>query len=144
MIIGDLYYVETGRNYCGKDSYEHQRGFFVLGRRRGGPRSSIITKLRSEGHNVIYFGAPINSQKVQNIRQNQNASICYYSGSDSITLLGRVEFVTDNTLRKQLWREWCQKTNAIALNEYDFCPMKFTTTEATFWIRNKLSTFNYE
>ena len=76
----------------------------------GGPRSSIITKLRSEGHNVIYFGAPINSQKVQNIRQNQNASICYYSGSD----------------------------------EYDFCPMKFTTTEATFWIRNKLSTFTYE
>ena len=49
----------------------------------GGPRSSIITKLRSEGHNVIYFGAPINSQKVQNIRQNQNASICYYSGSAS-------------------------------------------------------------
>lgn len=110
----------------------------------GGPRSSIITKLRSEGHNVIYFGAPINSQKVQNIRQNHNASICYYSGLDSITLLGRVEFVTDNTLRKQLWHEWCKKTNAIALNEYDFCPMKFTTTEATFWIRNKLSTFNYE
>ena len=79
----------------------------------GGPRSSIITKLRSDGHNVIYFGAP-------------------------------VEFVTDNTLRKQLWHEWCKKTNAIALNEYDFCPMKFTTTEATFWIRNKLSTFTYE
>lgn len=109
MIIGDLYYVETGRNYCGKDSYEHQRGFLSSVGAGGGPRSSIITKLRSEGHNVIYFGAPINSQKVQNIRQNQNASICYYSGSDSITLLGRVEFVTDNTLRKQLWHEWCKK-----------------------------------
>lgn len=110
----------------------------------GGPRSSIVTKLRSEGHTVIYFGAPLNSQKVQNIRQNPNASICYYSGCDSITLLGRVEFVTDNTLRKQLWHEWCKKTNALAVSEYDFCPMKFTTSEATFWIRNKLSTFTYE
>lgn len=109
----------------------------------GGPRSSIITKLRSEGHNVIYFAAPINSQKVQNIRQNPNASICYYSGCDSITLMGRVEFVTDSILKKQLWMEWCRRSNALNISEYDFCAMKFTTAEATFWIRNRLTTITY-
>ncbi len=109
----------------------------------GGPRSSIITKLRAEGHNVIYFAAPMSSQKVQNIRQNPNASICYYSGCDSVTLVGRVEFITDNTLRKQLWLEWCRRSNALSISEYDFCPMRFVTMEATFWIRNRLTTISY-
>lgn len=109
----------------------------------GGPRSSIITKLRSEGHNIIYFAAPMNSQKVQNIRQNPNASICYYSGCDSVTLMGRVELITDNTLRKQLWLEWCRRSNALTISEYDFCPMRFITMEATFWIRNRLTTISY-
>ncbi len=109
----------------------------------GGPRSSIVTKLKSEDYNVVYFGAPLNSRKVQNIKSNPNASICYYNGSDSITLVGKVEFVTDPSLKKQLWYEWCNKSNSMTMSEYDFCPMKFTTTEATFWIRNKLSTFTY-
>lgn len=109
----------------------------------GGPRSSIVTKLRSEGHNVIYFAAPVNSQKVQNIKQNPKASICYYSGTDSVTLTGYVEIITDNILRKQLWLEWCRHSGGISISEYDFTPMKFITTEATFWIRNKLSTITY-
>lgn len=109
----------------------------------GGPRSSIITKLRSEGYNTIYFAAPMSSQKVQNFRKNPNASICYYSGCDSVTLLGHVEFITDSTLIKQLWLEWCRRSCALTMSEYDFCPMRFVTTEATFWIRNNLTTVTY-
>jgi Uncharacterized stress protein (general stress protein 26) len=109
----------------------------------GSPRSSIVTKLRADGFSTIYFAAPADSHKVQNFRQNPSASVCYYSNCDSITLMGKIEFIEDAALKHQLWLECQKKSHYSGVNEYDFCPMRFTTVEATFWIANRLSTYQY-
>jgi general stress protein 26 len=55
----------------------------------------------------IYFTGDSNSPKVEQFKQNSNASLYYYiaGGFKNMTLFGKLELVTDKLLKDKLWMD---------------------------------------
>ena len=69
----------------------------------GYPRTCLLTKARNEGFSDIYFITSKRSKlngKATHFEQNPKASVCYFSGGDSVTLIGNVEFVEERELQE--------------------------------------------
>ncbi len=69
---------------------------------KGYPRICTMRKCAAEGFRDIYFVSSKRSKlngKVTHFENNDKASVCYSLGGDSVTLIGRVEFVTDRELQ---------------------------------------------
>ncbi len=65
-----------------------------------------MRKCTAEGFRDIYFVSSKRSKlngKVTHFENNDKASVCYSLGGDSVTLIGRVEFVTDRELQGRVW-----------------------------------------
>ena len=65
-----------------------------------------MRKWAAEGFHDIYFVSSKRSKrngKVTHFENNDKARVCYSLGGDSVTLIGRVEFVTDRELQGRVW-----------------------------------------
>ena len=65
-----------------------------------------MRKCAAEGFHDIYFVSSKRSKlngKVTHFENNYKARVCYSLGGDSVTLIGRVEFVTDRELQGRVW-----------------------------------------
>lgn len=63
---------------------------------KGYPRTCVLAIAKAEGFSDVYFitskRSPING-KVTHFENNPKASVCYFLGGDSVTLIGNIEFV---------------------------------------------------
>lgn len=55
----------------------------------------------------IYFASNVNAPKVEQLKKNSCASLYYYNEEimKNMILFGKLEFVTDRTLKDQLWHD---------------------------------------
>ena len=112
----------------------------------GYPRTCLLTKARNEGFSDIYFITSKRSKlngKVTHFEQNPKASVCYFSGGDSVTLIGNVEFVEEREFQEAVWRESDRRFFSKGIDDPKFRLLKFHTIEATFWIEGKFRTCKY-
>ena len=72
----------------------------------GYPRVCVISKIKTEGIRTIWMATGTHSAKTGHFRQNPKASVCYFLGGDSVTLLGEVEIVRDAAVKRELWQDW--------------------------------------
>ena len=73
---------------------------------KGYLRICTMRKCAAEGFHDIYFVSSKRSKlngKVTHFENNDKARVCYSLGGDSVTLIGRVEFVTDRELQGRVW-----------------------------------------
>lgn len=106
----------------------------------------MLTKARNEGFSDIYFITSKRSKlngKVTHFEQNPKASVCYFSGGDSVTLIGNVEFVEERELQEAVWKESDRRFFSKGIDDPKFRLLKFHTIEATFWIEGKFRTCKY-
>ncbi len=68
---------------------------------------------------------------------NKKASVCYFKGLDSVTLIGEVEFIEDRAFQKSVFQESDRKFSNKGIDDPKFRLLKFHTVEATFWIEGK-------
>lgn len=113
----------------------------------GYPRTCAMTKAGSSGFREIYFITSKRSMlhgKATHFENNPKASVCYFKGGDSVTLVGEVEFVGNEILKEKLWSESDRRFFSKGIADPKFRLLKFTTLEATFWIGGKFRTCRYK
>lgn len=114
---------------------------------RGYPRTCLLSKVKNEGFSDIYFVTSKRSKlngKATHFEKNPKASVCYFSGDDSVTLIGNVEFVEDKATQKMAWNESDRCFFSKGIDDPKFRLLKFHTIEATFWIEGKFRTCKYK
>lgn len=114
---------------------------------KGYPRTCLVSKAKNYGFSDIYFVTSKRSKlngKATHFENNSKASVCYFSGGDSVTLIGNVEFVEDKELQKSIWNESDRRFFSKGIDDPKFRLLKFHTIEATFWIEGKFRTCKYK
>lgn len=114
---------------------------------KGYPRTCVMSKAKNDGFSDIYFVTSKRSKlngKATHFENNSKASVCYFSGGDSVTLIGNVEFVEDRELQESVWNESDRKFFSKGIDDPKFRLLKFHTIEATFWIEGKFRTCKYK
>ena len=103
---------------------------------KGYPRICVLSIAKTEEFSDVYFitskRSPING-KATHFESNPKASVCYFLGGDSVTLIGNIEFVEDRETQESIWSD-----------DSKFRLLKFHTIEATFWIEGKFRTCKYK
>lgn len=113
----------------------------------GYPRTCVLTKAADNGFKEIYFITSKRSQlngKATHFENNSKASVCYFKGGNSVTLIGNVTFIEDKDFQQKLWLESDRRFFSKGTDDPKFRLLKFTTIEATFWIDNKFRTVKYK
>ena len=113
----------------------------------GYPRTCVMGKAVNNGFREIYFITSKRSKlngKATHFEHNSKASVCYFLGRDSVTLIGNVEFVEDRATQERIWSEEHRRFFPKGLDDPKFRLLKFHTIEATFWIEGKFRTCKYK
>lgn len=103
----------------------------------GYPRSCFMGIMGYDSFSEIYFSTGANGTKVRHFKQNAYASVTYKDGADSVTLVGEVEIITDPAMKQRFWGDWMLEHFPKGVNDYNYCLLKFTGTEATYWINHE-------
>ena len=114
---------------------------------KGYPRTCLLAIAKAEGFSDIYFVTSKRSEingKVTHFEKNPKASVCYFLGGDSVTLIGNVEFISDRELQAAVWNETDRRFFKKGIDDPKFRLIKFHTIEATFWIEGKFRTCKYK
>lgn len=114
---------------------------------KGYPRTCLLSIAKADGFSDIYFVTSKRSElngKATHFEANPKASVCYFSGGDSVTLIGNVEFITDRATQESIWKETDRKFFKKGIDDPKFRLLKFHTIEATFWIEGKFRTCKYK
>lgn len=114
---------------------------------KGYPRTCILTKAADNGFKEIYFITSKRSNingKTTHFENSSKASVCYFKDTDSVTLIGDVEFIDDRDLKEKLWQESDRHFFSKGIDDPKFRLLKFTTIEATFWIGGQFRTCKYK
>lgn len=113
----------------------------------GYPRPCMMKKYKNNGFSDIYFVTSKRSKlngKATHFENNPKAGVCYFSGGDSVTLIGNVELVEDREIQKSLWNDSDRAFFGKGIDDPKFRLLKFHTLEATFWIEGKFRTCKYK
>jgi general stress protein 26 len=112
----------------------------------GYPRVCVVTKLKANGFTELYFETSKRSQyhgKATHFEHNQRASVCYYQGGDSVTLIGDVEIIREMEIKKEFEQYSDRKFFKKGVSDPRHVLLRFRAIEATFWIEGKFRTVRY-
>ncbi len=110
----------------------------------GFPRICAMAKVKSEGIKTVWMATGTNSKKTGHFRRNPKASVCATSGCDSMTLVGNIEVITDDAVKKSLWQEWFIAHFPKGPEDPDYCVLKFEAVEVTIYVNQKFETHPVE
>lgn len=103
----------------------------------GYPRTCYLARIAYDSYYEVYVSTGKDGTKVRHFTKNPKASVCYRVDGNSVTLSGDVSFVTDLKTKKRFWAPWMEKFFPDGAESEEFCVLKFTGTEATFWINHE-------
>lgn len=112
----------------------------------GYPRACVVTKLGASGFQEIFFQTSKRSEyhgKATHFQNNPRASVCYYLGGDSVTLIGDVEIVQDMEVKKAFAQQCDPRFFKKGIADPRHVLLRFCVKEATFWIQGKFRTCRY-
>jgi len=99
------------------------------------PTASAKSVLKNDGINWLFFATGSHHKK--RIDKCNHASFCYFSQEHNqeynITLIGKIEVMSDIETRKEMWREWFGEFWTGPEDE-NYCVLKFVTERYKIWI----------
>ncbi len=113
----------------------------------GYPRICAVSKLKAMGFSEIYFITSKRSNlngKATHFQNNTKASVCYYLGGDSVTLMGNVEIIHDINIKREFEKDCDRRFFSKGIEDPKCFLLKFRVVEATFWIEGKFRTCKYK
>lgn len=105
----------------------------------GYPRPVPVSIMKTEDWNKIWMSTGASSIKTLEFMANPKAGLSYSSNGDSVVMRGFVEIVTDDSLRKEMWKDWMINHFPGGPTDPDYVLLKFTGIDATLWINNEFS-----
>lgn len=100
----------------------------------GYPRPVPMTKIASEGYNVVWMTTSAESVKAADLKTNDKTGLCYSLYGDSVAMRGTAEVVSDDDTRKRMWQEWLINHFPGGVTDPDYVLIRFTGSETTFYI----------
>ena len=97
----------------------------------GYPTTSAKSVLKNDGINRLIFATGSHHKK--RIDKCNHASFCYFSQEYNITLIGKIEVMSDIETRKKMWQEWFGEFWTGPEDE-NYCVLKFVTERYKIWI----------
>ncbi len=110
----------------------------------GYPRICVLSKTKSEGIKKFWVSTGLSSTKVRHFKGNPKAGACFYSGGNSVTLVGKVSVIQDSAVKTEMWLDWFIDHYPGGIDDPDYCILEFETEEATLWIDNEFITLRGE
>lgn len=110
----------------------------------GYPRVCVLSKIKSEGIRKFWVATGLSSVKVSHFTDNPKAGACFYSGGNSVTLIGKVSVLQDHAVRAEMWLDWFINHFPEGIDDPNYCILGFETEEATLWIDNEFITLRGE
>ncbi len=108
----------------------------------GFPRTSAISNLKTEGIKYAWFATGLCSGKARCIQKNNKAGLCYCDGSNNVTLMGKVEILTEAEIKKAMWLDWFIEHFPEGTEDPNYCILKFTTEKVVLWIDSEYVELN--
>lgn len=113
---------------------------------KGYPRTCVVNKLQANGFSEIFMETSKRSAyhgKATHFENNPKASVCYFQGGDSVTLIGEVEIVRDLTAKQAFAEKVDRRFFKQGVADPRHVLLRFHAIEATFWIGGKFRTVRY-
>lgn len=101
--------------------------------RFGYPTASTITASQAEGIGRIDFATGLSSRKAERAGNCPRACVCFNSPEYNITLVGRIEVVTDPEVKRQNWYEGLAE-HFSGPEDPDYCVLRFSTERYSLFI----------
>jgi general stress protein 26 len=94
----------------------------------GYPTGSAIRVVKNDRINWLTFATYFDSNKVKRIDKCNLASVCFFSFEPyyNITLVGKIEVLTDTEIKKEMWHEGCEEVFS-GYEDENYCVLKFVT-----------------
>lgn len=105
----------------------------------GFPRPVPVSIMKTAGCNEVWMSTGADSIKTIEFQANPKAGLCYSSNGDSVAMRGKVEVVTDDELRKEMWKDWMINHFTDGPTDPNYVLLKFLGTDATIWIENEFA-----
>lgn len=113
----------------------------------GYPRTCLVSKLKAEGFQDVYVETSKRSEltgKATHFERCCKASVCFFQGGDSVTLIGDVTVISGPE-EKKAFAELCNRGFfKKGIDDPKHRLLKFHTVEATFWIGGRFRTCKYK
>ena len=90
--------------------------------KEGYPRPVPMSKILTDSLKTIDF------------LSNPKAGLCFQDKGDSVALTGKVEVVTDEKMKQELWQDWFIDHFPGGPTDPGYVLLKFESNHATYWI----------
>ena len=97
----------------------------------GYPTSSAKSGLKNDGINWLIFATGGHHKK--RIERCNYASFCHFSQKHNITLIGKINIISDLEIKKEMWHKDFEEFWTGPEDE-NYCILKFVTERYTIWI----------
>ena len=102
--------------------------------KEGYPRPVPMSKILAEGISTIWMSTGADSLKTIDFLSNPKAGLCFQDKGDSVALTGKVEVVTDEKMKQELWQDWFIDHFPGGPTDPGYVLLKFESNHATYWI----------
>lgn len=106
----------------------------------GYPRVCILSCLKPSDIGTIIVSTGTNGTKVSHFQKNPKASVCFHDDRDSVTLVGEVEFITDLSIKKDVFLDWMYD-HFTGVDDPNYCVIAFHPTTACAWLEGQFGTY---
>ena len=111
----------------------------------GFPNIKAMLAPRKIENNCFYFTTNTSSLRVSQYLENEKASIYFYKRGrfsyEGIMLVGRMEVLTDEETKKEIWRTGDTMFYKKGVTDPDYCVLKFTAEKGRHYRDLKTESF---
>ncbi len=111
----------------------------------GFPNIKAMLAPRKIENNCFYFTTNTSSLRVSQYLENEKASIYFYKRGrfsyEGIMLIGRMEVLTDEETKKEIWRTGDTMFYKKGVTDPDYCVLKFTAEKGRHYRDLKTESF---
>lgn len=100
----------------------------------GCPRPCVLAKIAGKGYYDVWMATATDSVKVSDFKRDPRAGLSYYDGGDSVTLMGEVEVITDDAMRREMWQDWLINHFPQGPSDPTYTLLHFTGRKAVIYI----------
>ena len=92
----------------------------------GDPTASAVTPAKAEGIAWMTFCTGFQSNKAKRVAPSDRASVCFCGLDHNVTLTGRMEILTDEATKREMWYEGLMH-HFSGPDDPEYCVLRFTT-----------------
>ena len=114
------------RTRCANGNYAGQYCVVAQEELDGRLTASVITPAKAEGIAWVTFCTGLGANKSKRALRDDRASVCFAADDYNITLIGRIEVLTDEATKRENWYEGMEE-HFSGPDDSNYCVLRFVT-----------------